>query len=290
MIRALLSGLRESPVYLFGAVVMSCLLLGSLPGCSSGEKTGETEMTEEQAVLPEDGDTHLLDTTIAEPEEVKVSPEEEVSQKPEKPKPAPKPEPKPEPKPQPKEPEYVETMILPENKALEVELLTAKISTETNQPGDRFRVMVLGPMEKGEPSTLPEGTIIEGEIAALDNGKAEGASASILLKFTDFILPGEKAIPIEGYVVTKDGDGLIKAGSKTGTVAKDAGIGAIAGGVLGAITGKKKTKDAAKGAVIGAAAGGVLGAVLHKDRVELKAGNKMDIAIIGSVIQKKLKK
>ncbi|MBN2227491.1 MAG: hypothetical protein JW763_09005 [candidate division Zixibacteria bacterium] len=131
--------------------------------------------------------------------------------------------------------------------------------------------------------------MVEGEIAALDDGKADGAKAAIVLKFTKFLLPGEEAIPIEGYVITDSGDGVIQAGGKTGTVAKSAGIGAVAGGVLGAITGKKKTEDAAKGAGIGAVAGGVLGAVLHKDRVEIKSGNKMDIVLVTAVVQKKLK-
>lgn len=261
----------------------AALLTGLLLVSCGGEKEGKTET--EDALLPQDtGESTLLDTTIT--EQPKPAPQV-AEQKPEA-KPEPKPQPKPQPKPEPT-PQYIETVLLNQGDMLEVEMLT-KLSTETNKVGDKFRVLVLGPAEKGKPSAFPDGTIIEGEIAQISDGKASGESAWILPKFTTFILPGETGIPMEGYIVTNDGDGIIKAGSKTGTVAKDAGIGAIAGGVLGAITGgDKKTEGAVKGAVIGAAAGGVLGAVLHKDRVEINNGNKMDIAIIGQVVQRKLK-
>ncbi len=262
-----------------GLLIISC----------GGEKEGKSEKTGDQAVLPQDtGESTLLDTTVTEqPKPQPTVAEKQPEAKPQ-PKPQPKPELKPEPKPVPK-PQYVETVLLNQGDQLEVEMLT-DLSTETNKVGDKFRVMVLGPAEKGQPSQFPEGTIIEGEIAQMSDGKSEGESAWILPKFTKFILPGENGVPMEGYIVTNDGDGVIKAGSKTGTVAKDAGIGAIAGGVLGAITGgNKKTSGAAKGAVVGAAAGGILGAVLHKDRVEIKNGNKMDIAIVGQVVEKKLK-
>ena len=89
----------------------------------------------------------------------------------------------------------------------------------------------------------------------------------------------------------EDGSGEIKPGGQGESIARDAGLGAIAGGVLGAVTGKKgdKTEKAAKGAAIGGVLGGIAGAVLHKDQVTLKDGATMNITIVTPVIQKKLK-
>jgi hypothetical protein len=138
---------------------------------------------------------------------------------------------------------------------------------------------------------LPSGTLLEGVIADLNDGKAEGEKALIKLKFTDFILPGEKSLPIEGYIMTDDGTGVIRPGGQGATIAKDAGIGAIAGGVIGAVTGgkDKKTESTAKGAAAGAVIGGVAGAILHKDQVTLKENTDLKITIISPVVKKEIK-
>ncbi|RKX20566.1 MAG: hypothetical protein DRP51_05550 [Candidatus Zixiibacteriota bacterium] len=182
------------------------------------------------------------------------------------------------------------TMILPKNTPMEVTFLT-QVSTAENQIGDKFRVMVKGPADKGQTLDLPAGTILEGIIASLNDGKAQKEKASIKLKFTDLILPGEKAIPIEGYVTTEDGSGIITAGGQAGTIAKDAGLGAIAGGLLGAIAGKKekKTGTAVKGAAAGAVVGGIAGALLHKDRVVFKEKADIKIMIISPVVKTTVK-
>ncbi len=252
-------------------------------GCS-GDDTAKTEATDGQSTLPEDsGDKTLLDTTMTEEEPAAEPFKEEKKVVAEKPKPKPKPEPKPE-------PVIIKTIILPENTPMEVTFLT-QVSTAENQIGDKFRVMVKGPAEKGQTLEIPAGVILEGIIADLNDGTAEKTKASIKLKFTDFILPGEKSIPIEGYITTEDGTGVIIAGGQAGTIAKDAGLGAIAGGVIGAIAGKKedKTGTAVKGAAAGAVVGGIAGALLHKDRVVFKEKADINITILSPVVKTTVK-
>ncbi len=271
----------KTKIILFGLMAILGLFSLMIAGCFDDEK--------EKTALPDNSaDQTLMDTTITDKEPPADKPKEEKKKEvAEKPKPKPKPKPEPEPEP---EPVIVKTTILPENTPMEVTFLT-KISTAENQIGDKFRVMVKGPADKGQTLDLPAGVILEGIIADLNDGTAKKEKASIKLKFTDFILPGEKAIPIEGYITTDDSTGIVIAGGQAGTIAKDAGLGAIAGGVIGAIAGKKedKTGTAVKGAAAGAVVGGIAGALLHKDRVVFKEKADINITLVSPVIQTTVK-
>ncbi len=268
---------------IFGIFLLAGVILS---GCSSDKSKSEKELPEETGTATEDmGNKTLLDTTATKLETPPVS-EKEVAQKPtetSKPKPKPTVETT-----KPAQPEVVKTLLLAENTSLKISLLT-KVSSDSNIVGDPVRAMIKGPVEQGQTLDLPDGTILGGEIAELSNGKAKDEKAFIKIKFTQVLLPGEKPIPCEGYIVTNDGSGIIRPGDQGTSIARDAAIGAAAGGILGAVTGGK-TKDVAKGAVAGAAAGGVLGAVLHKDQVTLKEGREFDVKIITPVYQEKIKK
>lgn len=293
MVRAVSSKRFRTILILAGAFALVLSLTLIITSCSSDKKEAE-KPAEGQATLPQDvGSQSLLDTTAAKvpPPVTTTPPKEQVAQKPaakEQAKPKPTETTKLAEKPKATEPEIVKTLILPANTDLEVSLLDT-LATGQNKVGDRFRATVKGPVVQGETLNLPDGTILEGEIAALNDGKAEGEKASIKLKFTDLMMPGEKSIPIEGYVITNDNSGVIYPGAQAATIAKDAAIGAAAGGIVGAIAGGK-AKDALKGAVAGAAAGGALGAVLHKDQVTLEKGKNLNISIVTPVYQEKIKK
>jgi|WetSurMetagenome_2_1015567.scaffolds.fasta_scaffold80735_1 hypothetical protein len=254
-----------------------------MAGCSSSDKS-KTEA--DQSALPEEGDKTLLDTTTT---------SQPITQAPAEKPAVVKEEPKPKPKtqtttttPKAAEPEMVKTLLLAENSALQVSLLTL-LKTDSNKVGDPFRAIYIVPTTAGAIAELPEGAILEGEVAEINDGKAKDEKAYIKLRFTKLLLPGETPIAIDGYLITKDGSGIIRPGEQGTTIAKDAALGAAAGGILGAITGGK-AKDAVKGAVAGAAAGGVLGAVLHKDQVTLKEGRTLDVNVVTPVYQMKEKK
>jgi hypothetical protein len=280
------SKLLRTILLLFGIFALTLALNFVIAGCSS-DKKAETET--DQSALPGEGEKTLLDTTTT---------SQPITQTPTE-KPAVKEESKPKPKTETKttttptttkqaEPEMVKTLLLAENSALQVSLLTT-LRTDSNKVGDPFRAMIKGSATEGVALDLPEGTVLEGVVADVNDGKAKDEKAYIKLQFTKLLMPGQAAIPVEGYVITKDGSGVYRPGDQGTTIAKDAAIGAAAGGIIGAVTGGK-TKDAVKGAVAGAAAGGVLGAVLHKDQVTLKEGKDMQVNIVTPVYIEKEKK
>lgn len=262
--------------------ILSLTIALGLTGCG-GKDEGKSDEIQEDATLPEDtGDQTLMDTT--------TTMAEQGQPKAEQPKEEAKPEPKPKPKPKPKEPEIVRETIVPANSILKVEMLT-KISTGENQIGDKFRANLLGSGEDGVTLDLPAGTVLEGVVDDINDGKAEGEKAFIKLKFTSLMMPGEKPLPMEGYILNKEGDGYLRPGGQGTSIAKDAGVGAVAGAVLGGILGKKgdKNETAAKGAAAGAVVGGIAGAVLHKDQVTLKDGAKFNIGVPGAVVKETVK-
>ena len=273
--------------------LLGIMALGFLfVSCSSKKEKTDQELQESN--LPQDqGAQTLLDTT-SQTQQPPSQAEQPIAQKP-KPKPKPKVEENQPPitsqepvAAKPSQPEIVKTLLLQENSGLEISLLS-EVSTGQNKVGDKFRALIKGPAEGGQALNLPDGSMLEGEIAEISDGKAEGQKAFIKLEFTDLLIPGEKPIPLEGWVVTDDGTGVIRPGGQGTTIAKDAALGAAAGGVLGAITGGK-TKDAAKGAVAGGVVGGVAGALLHKDQVTLKEGRTLKVNIATPVYQEKVKK
>jgi len=290
LIRQLTDNLKSGSLMILISLFFGAAFFGFLLGSCSSKKE-KTEQELQESTLPEDQRaTTLLDTTT----QAQQPPIEqnEVAQKPtEKPKPKPKPkveETQPPAETKPSQPEIVKTLLLQENSGLEVSLLT-QLSTGQNKVGDRFRALIKGPAEGNQALNLPDGSMIEGEIAELNDGKSEGEKAFIKLRFTSLLLPGEKPLPLEGWVMTDDGTGVIRPGGQGTTIAKDAALGAAAGGIIEAITGGK-TKDAAKGAVVGGVAGGVAGALLHKDQVTLKEGRTLKINVATPVFQEKVKK
>lgn len=262
------------------------LTVGFIAGGCSSDKDKAKE-TEEESGLPADyGEKALLDTTTTAAEKPAEKPVEKPATAEQKP--AQKPVVKEEPKAvAPPKPQVVRTTVLPANTALHIALLN-QVSTGESKIGDKVRAAIKGPAEQGESLPIPEGSLLEGVVADLNDGKAEDAKAYIKLKFTSLILPGEGPIPLEGYIVTKDGSGVIHPGEQATSIARDAGIGAVAGGVIGGVTGGK-TKDAVKGAAVGAVAGGVLGAVLHKDQVTLKEGREFDVMVVAPAVKETTK-
>jgi len=264
------------------SMVLALAFFLVLGGCGGGD-SGDADQIEEDASLPDDsGDKTLLDTTttMAEQGQPKVEQPREEAQ----------PKPKPKEQPKPKQPEIVRETVVPANSILKVEMLT-RISTGENQVGDKFRATFLESGEEGVTFDIPSGTILEGVVADINDGKAEGEKAFIKLEFTSLMIPGEKPLSMAGYILNKEGDGYLRPGGQGTTIAKDAGVGAVAGAVLGGILGKKgdKTETAAKGAAAGAVIGGIAGAVLHQDQVTLKEGAKFNIGVPDAVIKETVK-
>lgn len=204
------------------------------------------------------------------------------------PAPAPAPareEPRPEPRPEPEEraqapapePEpRIENVTVPAGTQLDVEF-TERLASNTNAPGETFRVRVTRDvMEDGEVA-IPAGSEILGEVMeAVPLGRV-GGQAKLELKFTDLVLPSGSSVPIDASFVQQ-------GKSETGRDAATIGGGAAAGAILGRILNKgHRSKGAVIGAVIGAAAGTVIASRTPGEEVVFPAGSVVTLKLDDSV-------
>jgi hypothetical protein len=125
------------------------------------------------------------------------------------------------------------------------------ISSDRNYAGERFRASVADAIRIGNETVVPRGANAYVRLVdASSAGKVKGRSELELQ--LDSIVVGNHSYPVASNVVAFRGK---SEGKKT---AKDAGIGALAGGGLGALFGGGK--GAAIGAGVGAGAGVATGA------------------------------
>jgi hypothetical protein len=135
---------------------------------------------------------------------------------------------------------------IPEGTNVQIRTIDA-VDSERDQTGKIYK------------ATLAEDLVVDGKTVArrgdsteirlhsvLQSGRATG-SAEVALELYSITIDG-KAVPVMSGDVVQQSEGK---GRKT---ARNAGIGAVAGGIIGALAG------GGKGAAIGAASGGALGA------------------------------
>jgi type IV secretory pathway VirB10-like protein len=200
------------------------------------------------------------------------------------PSPAPEPareEPRPEPEeraqtPEPEPEPRIENVTVPAGTQLDVEF-TERLASNTNAPGETFRVRVTRDvMEDGEVA-IPAGSEILGEVMeAVPLGRV-GGQAKLELKFTDLVLPSGSSVPIDASFVQQ-------GKSETGRDAATIGGGAAAGAILGRILNKgHRSKGAVIGAVIGAAAGTVIASRTPGEEVVFPAGSVVTLKLDDSV-------
>jgi hypothetical protein len=158
-------------------------------------------------------------------------------------------------------------LLIPQGTTLEMTLENA-VSSKTSAIGDRVTAHIDSAVDADGAVTLPGGSYLEGRIVDVkDSGRVKG-KARVDIAF-DQIFVRSKPYDIDTTNLTFEADDSHK---------KDAAIvagSAVAGALLGKITGG----SAGKGAVIGGVAGG--GAVLAtkgKD-VELPAGTKLSVQV-----------
>jgi len=155
---------------------------------------------------------------------------------------------------------------VPAGTALPLELLTA-ISSETAQVETPVRARLRQAVVVDDYTALPAGTVLHGNVTAVDRaGRVRGRS-SLAFRFTEAELDGGRE-ELTTNPVSFEGEAT--KGEDATKVGAGAGVGAIIGGILGGGDG------AAKGAVIGGAAG--TGAVLATRGREISLPAGTDIA------------
>ena len=153
--------------------------------------------------------------------------------------------------------------------------LNDTLSSKQNRVGDTFTATVIN------PSRYEEGTL-RGHIAAIDkSGKIKGRT-SMTLGFDSLALPnGRRDGLVRGYVTKvygsdsgrADNEGNVESGSRTKQTVKRAGIGGVAGAVIGGIAGGGK--GAAIGLLIGGAGGAGSLAIKGSKELKIESGTEM---------------
>jgi hypothetical protein len=158
------------------------------------------------------------------------------------------------------------TMVLPEGTELQVRL-EQPLSSKTARLEDRFDATVALPVrDDAGRVVVPAGTRVRGIVAAVEDAERPAKPGRLDLTFDTIYLDDRTATPLRARVVS------VKENLDRGGTGKNAGIGAIVGGVLGSIIG------GSKGALIGVVVGGAGGVVATAgEEVNLPAGTILTV-------------
>jgi hypothetical protein len=145
------------------------------------------------------------------------------------------------------------------------------LSTDRSNVGDRFTARVTNSIVATNGQTvIPAGAIVTGVITGLDDSDHLGDQAAIRLDF-ESISFGGRTYALDADVVEAD---LHMRGQSLDDIARSAGVGAVAGAVLGTIIGGDLL-DALEGAALGAGAGSVISLGLGDVEAELPRGSDL---------------
>ena len=163
---------------------------------------------------------------------------------------------------------YVRNVTIPAGTML-VGKLMQPISTEKNHVGDRVEVKTVRSIH-GTDGTVPSGVVLRGEIVESENAGLTGRP-KIAIRFTELRTSGE-TYPISTQTFE------LKGKSETKSAAKKTGIGAVAGGVIGAIAG-----STGKGILIGAVLGTGYAVVTRGGHIGLAEGQRLEVELTDPV-------
>lgn len=157
-------------------------------------------------------------------------------------------------------------------------VLNNDLTTKQAKQGDRFTMTVREPGQY-------EGAVIEGTVAAVDQGGRLTGRSAMTLDFDTIRLRNGQTYSfagiltsvrtLNGETVKVDNEGAAQGDNQTKQTVTRAGIGTAIGAIIGAITGGGK--GAAIGGIIGAAGGAGSVYVTGQDYLELPRGTELTI-------------
>jgi hypothetical protein len=158
------------------------------------------------------------------------------------------------------------SLALPEGSEIQVRL-EQSLSSETARQEDRFDATVALPVRNDAGRVvIPAGTRVRGIVAAVEDAERPAKPGRLDLTFDTIYLDDRTATPMRARVVS------VKENLDRSGTGKNAGIGAVVGGVLGSIIG------GTKGALIGVVVGGAGGVVATAgEEVNLPAGTILTV-------------
>jgi hypothetical protein len=157
------------------------------------------------------------------------------------------------------------TVTVPASTALEVEFLSG-ISSEEALAGDPVETLVVSDLMQDGRVAIPAGSVVSGQVSAVQPAKKIGGQARLVLDFDTLRLTSGDVVPVRSTV---EYVGKKQAGKDAATIGGSAAGGAILGRVLG---GDDKDKGTVLGAVVGAAIGTAVAAKNKNDPVLIETG------------------
>ncbi|OLC22466.1 MAG: hypothetical protein AUH36_01780 [Chloroflexi bacterium 13_1_40CM_55_7] len=158
------------------------------------------------------------------------------------------------------------------------------VSTKSTREGDSVYAETTFPVVQDNRVLIPAGTYVQGRITHVQRAGRIKGRAEVLMHFTTLIYPSGYTVMLPGAVENVPGaektsikgqEGTIRQdsqkGEKIGTVAQDAGTGAVIGGL------SRGGKGAAIGAGIGGAVGTAIALLSRGNDVKLDAGTTVEM-------------
>jgi hypothetical protein len=165
--------------------------------------------------------------------------------------------------------------VLPAGTTMRVRL-NESVGTRSSHEGDQFTTMVTEAVRASNGvDAVPEGSMLFGHVSGLHSANVPGEHAVIRLAFDSVRIRGE-SYPFDGMIsdvnVTREQTDPTTAG-----VAKEAGVGAIAGAALGVIIGGAELSKIITGGLLGAAAGTVISLGPGSTQSVIPSGTRMTV-------------
>jgi hypothetical protein len=165
----------------------------------------------------------------------------------------------------------VNSRTLPAGVDIEV-ALDQPIGTKHSSVGQEFRATVLNSVHaQNGRVAVPAGAKAYGHVTGLHGGSVD-RPAAIRLAFDRLVFDG-RSYPFEASVTSTQ----LQTAREPGVRGRDVGIGAAAGGVLGAIIGEGDIGKILGGAVLGAGAGTVVSLGRQGTEPTLPAGTRLNV-------------
>lgn len=145
-----------------------------------------------------------------------------------------------------------------------------RISSKTNQVGDRFQASLAEPLAVGDTVVAPKDALVYGRlVSAQQAGRIEGQS-ELRLELTGIQINGQIV-----SLVTSDYNAVGKSRGKQS--AERAGVGAGLGALIGALAGGGK--GAAIGAGLGAGTAGAVQVLTHGPQIQVPSETELDFTV-----------
>jgi len=154
--------------------------------------------------------------------------------------------------------------------------LNESIGTRSSHEGDEFTATVMESVRASNGvDAVPVGSMLFGRVTGLHHSAVPGEQAVIRLAFDSVRIRG-MTYPFDGSITDVNVQTEQTDPTKA-SIAKEAGVGAIAGAALGAIIGGAELSKIITGGLLGAAAGTVISLGTGSTQAVIPSGTRMTV-------------